>query len=103
MFVDALNRPWQLGTLQCDFNLPNNFNLKFTGEDNQEHQPVMLHRAIFGSLERFIGVYLEHTAGHLPPWLSPTQVVILNVTDRVNNYCVGLERGAEKSKCSRRI
>lgn len=91
MFVDALNRPWQLGTLQCDFNLPNNFNLKFTGEDNQEHQPVMLHRAIFGSLERFIGVYLEHTAGHLPPWLSPTQVVILNVTDRVNNYCVGLE------------
>lgn len=91
MFVDALNRPWQLGTLQCDFNLPNNFNLKFTGEDNQEHQPVMLHRAIFGSLERFIGVYLEHTAGHLPPWLSPTQVVILNVTDRVNNYCVALE------------
>jgi threonyl-tRNA synthetase len=93
MFVDALNRPWQLGTLQCDFNLPINFDLKYTGEDNQEHKPVMLHRAIFGTLERFIGVYLEHTAGHLPPWLCPTQVEILNVTDRVNDYCVELESG----------
>jgi threonyl-tRNA synthetase len=91
MFVDALNRPWQLGTLQCDFNLPINFDLKYTGEDNQEHKPVMLHRAIFGTLERFIGVYLEHTAGHLPPWLCPIQVEILNVTDRVNDYCVELE------------
>lgn len=91
MFVDALNRPWQLGTLQCDFNLPLNFDLKYTGEDNAEHKPVMLHRAIFGTLERFIGVYLEHTAGHLPPWLSPIQVVILNVTDRVNDYCEGLK------------
>ena len=91
MFVDALNRPWQLGTLQCDFNLPINFDLKYTGEDNQEHKPVMLHRAIFGTLERFIGVYLEHTAGHLPPWLCPVQVEILNVTDRVNDYCVELE------------
>lgn len=87
MFVDALNRPWQLGTLQTDFNLPNNFKLKYTGEDNKEHMPVMLHRAILGSLERFIGVYLEHTAGHLPTWLSPIQVVILNVTDRVNLFC----------------
>jgi threonyl-tRNA synthetase len=87
MFVDAINRPWQLGTLQCDFNLPLNFDLKFTGEDNQEHHPVMLHRAILGSLERFIGVYLEHCAGHLPAWLSPVQAVILSVTDRVNPYC----------------
>lgn len=91
MFVDALNRPWQLGTLQCDFNLPKAFDLKYTGEDNQEHQPVMLHRAILGSLERFIGVYLEHTAGHLPTWLSPVQVSILNVTDRVNDFCESLE------------
>lgn len=90
MFVDALKRPWQLGTLQLDFNFPKVFDLKYTGDDNQEHQPVMLHRAILGSLERFIGVYLEHTAGHLPPWLSPVQVAILNVTDRVNAYCEGL-------------
>ena len=87
MFVDALKRPWQLGTIQCDFNLPMNFNLKYTGEDNTEHTPVMLHRAVLGSLERFIGVYLEHTAGHLPVWLSPVQVTILNVTDRVNEFC----------------
>ncbi len=87
MFVDALKRPWQLGTIQCDPNLPLNFNLKYTGEDNVEHTPLMLHRAVLGSLERFIGVYLEHTAGHLPTWLSPTQVCILNVTDRVNNFC----------------
>lgn len=87
MFVDALNRPWQLGTLQVDFNLPQLFDLKYTGDDNQDHKPVMLHRAIFGSLERFIGVYLEHTAGHLPTWLSPTQAMVLNVTDRVNGFC----------------
>ena len=92
MFVDALQRPWQLGTLQLDFNLPKNFDLKFTGEDNQEHQPVMLHRAILGSLERFIGVYLEHTAGHLPPWLMPVQVQILGLTDRVQDYCLNLEK-----------
>lgn len=91
MFVDALSRPWQLGTLQCDFNLPQAFELKYTGEDNQEHAPVMLHRAILGSLERFIGVYLEHTAGHMPTWLAPTQVTILNVTDRVNAFCEKIE------------
>lgn len=87
MFVDAINRPWQLGTLQLDFNMPEAFDLKFVGEDNKEHRPVMLHRAILGSVERFIGVYLEHTSGHLPTWLSPVQVKILNVTDRVNDYC----------------
>lgn len=87
MFVDALNRPWQLGTLQCDPNAPENFDLKYTGEDNKEHRPLMLHRAVLGSLERFIGVYLEHCAGHLPPWLSPVQVAVLNVTDRVNPFC----------------
>lgn len=86
-FVDAIGRPWQLGTLQCDFNLPEAFDLNYVGEDNREHRPVMLHRAVLGSLERFIGVYLEHMAGHLPAWLSPTQVVVLNVTDRVNGFC----------------
>ncbi|MBX2993448.1 MAG: threonine--tRNA ligase [Bdellovibrionaceae bacterium] len=98
MFVDALNRPWQLGTLQFDPNLPNVFDLKYTGEDNQEHKPIMLHRAILGSLERFIGVYLEHTAGHLPTFLSPTQVTILNVTDRVNPFCEKLMKDLQESK-----
>ncbi len=92
MFVDAIGRPWQLGTLQCDFNMPASFDLKYAGEDNREHQPVMLHRAILGSLERFIGVFLEHTAGHLPLWLSPNQVTILNVTDRVNEYCEKIQK-----------
>lgn len=87
MFVDAIKRPWQLGTLQCDFNMPESFNLSYVGEDNGEHRPVMLHRAILGSLERFIGVYLEHTAGHMPLWLAPTQIRILNVTDDQLNYC----------------
>lgn len=87
MFVDALNRPWQLGTLQYDPNLPQVFDLKYVGEDNKDHRPIMLHRAILGSLERFIGVYLEHTAAHLPPWLMPTQVMVLNITDRVNAFC----------------
>jgi threonyl-tRNA synthetase len=89
-FVDALNRSWQVGTLQCDFNLPNAFDLSFVGEDNKEHRPVILHRAILGSLERFIGVYLEHVGGHLPTWLAPVQATILNVTDRVNPYCEDL-------------
>ncbi|MBT4760801.1 MAG: threonine--tRNA ligase [Bdellovibrionaceae bacterium] len=87
MFVDALKRPWQLGTLQCDFNMPDAFNLNYTGSDNTDHRPVMLHRAILGSLERFIGVYLEHTAGRLPLWLSPVQVKILNLTDAQIPYC----------------
>lgn len=86
-FVDALGRSWQTGTIQVDPNLPEAFDLKYTGEDNKEHRPIMLHRAVLGSLERFISVYLEHTAGHLPVWLTPTQVVILNVTDRVNSFC----------------
>lgn len=96
-FVDAIGRSWQTGTIQVDFNLPEAFDLKFTGEDNKEHRPVMLHRAVLGSLERFISVYLEHTAGHLPPWLSPTQVMILNVTDRVNDFCEQIENDLKSS------
>lgn len=92
MFVDALKRPWQLGTLQADFNLPQAFELQYVGEDNKEHRPVMLHRAILGSLERFIGVYLEHTAGHLPTWLAPTQVSFLTVTDRQLDYARELKK-----------
>ncbi|MEK6628616.1 MAG: threonine--tRNA ligase [Bdellovibrionota bacterium] len=91
-FIDAIGRSWQTGTVQVDYVMPESFNLLYTGEDNKEHRPVMLHRAVLGSLERFISVYLEHTAGHLPPWLSPTQVVILNVTDRVNDFCEQIEK-----------
>lgn len=86
-FMDALDRSWQLGTVQVDPNLPERFELRYTGEDNKDHRPVMLHRAILGSLERFIGVYLEHTAGQLPLWLTPVQMKILNVTDRQKEYC----------------
>ncbi len=86
-FIDAIGRSWQTGTIQVDPNLPEAFDLKYTGEDNKEHRPIMLHRAVLGSLERFISVYLEHTAGNLPTWLSPTQVTILNITDRVNTFC----------------
>jgi threonyl-tRNA synthetase len=86
-FVDAIGRSWQTGTIQVDPNLPEAFDLKYTGEDNQDHRPLMLHRAVLGSLERFISVYLEHTGGHLPTWLCPTQVVIMNITDRVNDFC----------------
>ena len=90
VFVDALERPWQLGTIQADFNMPERFDLKYVGDDNKDHRPVLLHRAILGSLERFIGVYLEHTAGHLPTWLAPVQAKILNVTDRQLPYCQDL-------------
>ncbi len=91
MFVDAVNRPWQLGTLQVDPNLPNAFDLAYVGEDNSQHKPIMLHRAVLGSLERFIGVYLEHTAGHLPVWMAPVQVALLTVTDRQHEYANKLQ------------
>lgn len=86
IFVDAMNRPWQMGTLQCDFNMPKAFNLKYTDSDNQEKTPILLHRAILGSLERFMGVYLEHTAGYLPLWLSPVQVLLINISKDQENY-----------------
>ena len=86
-FVDAINRSWQLGTIQVDYILPERFDLEYVGEDNSSHRPVMLHRAILGSLERFIGIYIEHCAGHFPTWMAPRQVTVLNVTDRQNDYC----------------
>ena len=95
-FVDAIGRSWQTGTVQVDYIMPESFDLNYTGEDNKEHRPVMLHRAVLGSLERFISVYLEHTAGHLPPWMAPTQVVLLNVTDRVNGFCEQIESELRK-------
>ena len=86
MVKDALGRRWQLGTIQVDYNLPERFKLEYTGADNQKHRPVMIHRAPFGSLERFIAVLLEHTAGHLPLWLAPDQAVILPISEKYNDY-----------------
>jgi threonyl-tRNA synthetase len=79
---DALERAWQCTTIQVDFNLPERFDMTFTGEDGKKHRPIMMHRALLGSLERFFGVLIEHYAGAFPAWLAPLQVVIMNVTDR---------------------
>ncbi len=83
---DAIGRLWQLGTVQWDFNLPERFDLEFIGEDGRAHRPVMVHRALFGSIERFFGVLIEHYAGAFPMWLAPVQVAILPITDRINEY-----------------
>jgi threonyl-tRNA synthetase len=83
---DAIGRLWQLGTVQWDFNLPERFGLEYIGEDNKPHRPVMVHRALFGSIERFFGVLIEHYAGAFPLWLAPVQVVVLPITDRINEY-----------------
>jgi threonyl-tRNA synthetase len=85
---DAIGRDWQCGTLQVDFTLPVRLGATYIGEDSQKHTPVMLHRAIFGSLERFTGILLEHHAGKLPTWLAPTQVVVMGITDRQDKYCL---------------
>ena len=85
--IDAIGRSWQLGTIQLDYAMPDRFKLTYIGSDNEQHTPVMLHRAVLGTLERFIGVYLEHTKGQLPTWLSPCQVRILNITDHQHTYC----------------
>jgi threonyl-tRNA synthetase len=83
---DAIGRLWQLGTVQWDFNLPERFELEYIGEDNKPHRPVMVHRALFGSIERFFGVLIEHYAGAFPMWLAPIQAAVLPITDRVNEY-----------------
>jgi len=83
---DAIGRIWQLGTIQLDFNLPERFELEYNGEDNQKHRPFMIHRALFGSIERFFGVLIEHYAGAFPLWLAPVQVAVLPITDRINEY-----------------
>jgi threonyl-tRNA synthetase len=86
MVKDALGRKWQLGTIQVDYNLPERFELEYTGSDNQKHRPVMIHRAPFGSLERFIAVLIEHCGGKFPLWLAPDQVAILPISEKYNNY-----------------
>jgi threonyl-tRNA synthetase len=86
MVKDAIGRRWQLGTIQVDYNLPERFELEYTGEDNMKHRPVMIHRAPFGSMERFVAVLIEHTAGKFPLWLTPDQVVILPISEKFNDY-----------------
>lgn len=92
MVKDALGRRWQLGTIQVDYNLPERFQLEYVGEDNMKHRPVMIHRAPFGSLERFVAVLIEHTAGHFPLWLAPDQVAILPVSEKSNAYAERLRQ-----------
>ncbi len=86
MVKDAIGRKWQLGTIQVDYNLPERFQLEYTGADNQKHRPVMIHRAPFGSMERFVAVLIEHTGGKFPLWLTPDQAVILTVSEKSNEY-----------------
>jgi threonyl-tRNA synthetase len=86
MVRDALGRSWQLGTIQVDYNLPERFELEYVGSDNQKHRPVMIHRAPFGSLERFVAVLIEHCGGNFPLWLSPDQIAVLPISERFNDY-----------------
>ena len=86
MVKDAIGRRWQLGTIQVDYNLPERFELEYTGADNAKHRPVMIHRAPFGSMERFVAVLLEHTAGRFPLWLAPDQVAVLPISEKFNDY-----------------
>ncbi len=96
MIKDALGRSWQLGTIQVDYNLPERFQLEYIGSDDQRHRPVMIHRAPFGSMERFISILIEHTGGKFPLWLTPDQFAILPISDRFNDYARDVERQLAK-------
>ena len=96
MVKDAIGRRWQLGTIQVDYNLPERFGLEYTGRDNQKHRPVMIHRAPFGSMERFVAVLLEHTAGKLPLWLIPEQCVVLPISEKFNDYAYTVAKELDK-------
>ncbi|MDR2527341.1 MAG: threonine--tRNA ligase [Rickettsiales bacterium] len=90
-FKDALGRSWQIGTIQLDMNLPSRFDMTYVGEDGQKHEPVMLHMALFGSIERFLGMYIEHTEGKFPLWFNPLHAAILNINENVIDYCSALQ------------
>ncbi len=92
MVKDAIGRRWQLGTIQVDYNLPERFQLEYTGADNQKHRPVMIHRAPFGSMERFVAVLIEHTAGKFPLWLTPEQVCVMPISEKFNAYAERVAR-----------
>jgi len=93
---DCLGRVWQCGTIQVDFSMPDRLGASYIGEDSARHVPVMLHRAILGSLERFIGILIEHYAGNFPLWLAPVQIVVMNITDRHADYAQALKLELEK-------
>jgi threonyl-tRNA synthetase len=88
--VDSIGRTWQCGTLQLDFQMPERFELEYVGPDGEKHRPVMIHRTVYGSIERFIGILIEHYAGAFPAWLAPVQVKVLPITDRVHEYAMGI-------------
>lgn len=94
---DAIGRQWQCSTVQCDFNLPDRFGLEYVSAEGTREQPIMVHRAIFGSLERFFGILIENCSGDFPFWLSPTQLKLLPVTDGVQEYCQEIARKAKKA------
>ena len=96
MVKDALGRRWQLGTIQVDYNLPERFELEYVGADNQRHRPVMIHRAPFGSMERFVAVLIEHTAGKFPLWLVPDQAVVLPISEKFNDYAEAVAKELKK-------
>ncbi|MFA5972904.1 MAG: threonine--tRNA ligase [Lentimicrobiaceae bacterium] len=98
MVKDALGRKWQLGTIQVDYNLPERFELEYTGNDNQKYRPVMIHRAPFGSMERFVAVLLEHTAGNLPLWLTPDQVSVLPISEKYIDYAKKVAKVLDNSE-----
>ena len=100
MVKDALGRSWQLGTIQVDYNLPERFDLWYKGADNEMHRPVMIHRAPFGSMERFVAILLEHTAGNFPLWLNPTQAIVLSLSEKYENYAQKVLRLLENSDIS---
>ena len=93
--VDAIGRPWQLSTVQFDFTLPRRFELEYIGEDGKTHQPLMVHRALYGSIERFFGILIEHYAGAFPVWLAPVQAIVLPITDRQTEYAKGIRKQLE--------
>ena len=90
--TDSIGRSWQLGTVQLDYSMPERFELTYTGADNADHQPVMIHRALMGSFERFIGILTEHYAGEFPLWLAPVQALVLPISDRHADYAAGVAK-----------
>ena len=100
MVKDAIGRRWQLGTIQVDYNLPERFELEYTGEDNKKHRPVMIHRAPFGSMERFVAVLIEHTGGKFPLWLTPDQVSVLPISEKYNDYAYEVKSQLEEAGLS---
>ena len=90
--TDSIGRSWQLGTVQLDYSMPERFELTYTGADNADHQPVMIHRALMGSFERFIGILIEHYAGEFPLWLAPVQALVLPIADRHTDYAEQVAR-----------